>query len=96
MDPTLWTVTIVGSVSAALTTAAFVPQVVRVWRLRDAKDISFPTFVLFSVGLVGWVTYGFLVDSVPIVVANLLTLGLALAILALKVRFDRAGPTPAG
>ncbi len=89
MDPTSWTITVVGSVSAVLTTAAFVPQVVRVWRLRDARDISFSTFAIFSVGLVGWVVYGVLVVSVPIVAANAVTLGLALAILALKIRFDR-------
>ncbi len=86
-------VTLVGSVSAVLTTAAFVPQVLRVWRLRDARDISYLTFVIFSVGLVGWVTYGVLVGSIPIVAANALTLGLALTILGLKVKFDRAAAT---
>ncbi len=90
MLSTFWTITLVGSVSAALTTAAFVPQVARVWRLRDATDISFSTFAIFSVGLVGWVGYGVLVSSVPIVAANAITLVLALAILALKVKFDRA------
>lgn len=88
-------ITLVGSVSAALTTAAFVPQVLRVWRLRDARDISLPTFLIFSVGLVGWVVYGLLVVSVPIVAANVITLGLALAIVGLKVKFDRVpGPVP--
>ncbi len=95
MDATLWIVTLVGSAAAALTTAAFVPQVIRVWRLKDARDISFPTFVIFSVGLAGWVGYGTLVESVPIIAANSLTLILALVILLLKVKFDRAAhPRP--
>ncbi len=85
-----WLVTLVGSISATLTTAAFVPQVVRVWRLKDARDISFVTFSVFAVGLIGWVGYGVLTSSVPVVAANSLTLVLALAILGLKVRFDRA------
>jgi MtN3 and saliva related transmembrane protein len=89
MDSSFWTITLVGSIAAALTTAAFVPQVLRVWRLRDARDISLPTFAIFSVGLVGWIGYGFLVSSIPIIAANILTLGLALAIVALKVKFDR-------
>lgn len=88
MQSVALTVTIVGSVSAALTTAAFVPQVARVWRLRDARDISLTTFAVFSVGLIGWVAYGTLVDSIPIVAANVLTLGLALTIVALKMKFD--------
>ena len=83
-------VTVVGSIAATLTTAAFVPQVLRVWRLKDARDISFVTFSVFAVGLVGWVAYGALTNSIPVVAANSLTLVLALAILTLKVRFDRA------
>lgn len=55
MDASSWTVTLIGSISAALTTVAFVPQALRVWRLRDARDISLPTVAIFSVGLVGWV-----------------------------------------
>ncbi len=89
MDPSLGTITLVGSVSAVLTTSAFVPQVVRVWRLRDATDISFPTFAIFSVGLVGWLSYGLLVSSIPIVAANSITLVLALVIVGLKLKFDR-------
>jgi len=96
MDPSLLIVTLVGSVSAALTTAAFVPQVIRVWRLKDAKEISFPTFVIFSVGLAGWVGYGTLVASVPIIAANALTLVLALVILVLKARFDRSARAAPG
>ena len=96
MDPTVLLVTIVGSISAALTTGAFVPQVVRVWRLRDATDISFPTFAIFSLGLVGWVVYGTLVASVPIIAANAVTLVLAIAILFLKVKFDRVATPMAG
>lgn len=89
MDAT-WAITLVGSVSATLTTAAFVPQVIRVWRLKDARDISFVTFSVFSVGLVGWVGYGVLTSSAPVVVANSVTFVLALTILVLKARFDRS------
>lgn len=88
--------TLVGSISAVLTTAAFVPQVIRVWRLQDAKDISLPTFVMFSVGLVGWVGYGTLISSVPVVAANALTLVLALVILSLKVKFDHSARAVSG
>jgi MtN3 and saliva related transmembrane protein len=88
------TIVLVGSVAAALTTLAFVPQVVRVWRLRDARDISLPTFVLFSVGVFVWLVYGLLLVSWPIILANAFTLVLALAILALKVKFDRTPSTP--
>ena len=96
MDPSTWTITIVGSISAALTTIAFVPQALKVWRLRDARDISLPTFAIFSAGLVGWVVYGTEVASIPIIAANFVTLLLALAIVGLKLRFDRVGRRVAG
>jgi MtN3 and saliva related transmembrane protein len=96
MDPSIATITVVGSVSAALTTVAFVPQVLRVWRMKDAREISLPTFAIFSAGLIGWVVYGTEVASVPIVAANFVTLLLALAIVGLKLRFDRGGLPAAG
>ena len=89
------TITIIGSIAAALTTLAFVPQVVRVWRLKNARDISLPTFLLFSVGVFVWLIYGLLVDSLPIILANALTLVLAVVIVSLKLKFDRATPDPA-
>lgn len=97
MIPSDWTVTLIGSLAAALTTVAFVPQVVRVWRLKDAREISLPTFLLFSVGLFAWFLYGVLIGSLPVIVANAVTLVLALAILSLKIRFDHqpsAAPSP--
>lgn len=88
--------TLVGSVAAFFTTAAFVPQVVRVWRLRSAEDISLTTFLVFSVGMAVWLVYGLLIDSIPVILANGATLVLALTIVALKLNFDRrAQRTPA-
>lgn len=85
------TITSIGSVAAVLTTVAFVPQVVRVWRLKDARDISSATFGVFAAGVLVWFVYGLLIPSFPIVFANGITFVLALWILALKRRYDR-GP----
>ena len=87
-----WTITLIGSVAAALTTVAFVPQVIRVWRLKDARDISLPTFLIFSVGLVAWLVYGIYIASVPVIVANVLTLILSLTIVTLKLRYGTGTP----
>lgn len=85
--------TLVGSVAAFCTTGAFVPQVVRVVRLKSAQDISLATFLLFSFGLAVWAAYGFLINSIPVILANIVTLALALTIVALKVSYDRR-PAP--
>ena len=79
----------IGSVGALCTTIAFLPQLLRVWRRKSAKDISLSTFLLFSFGVFSWLIYGLGIGSIPITVANAVTLGLALTILFLKLRYDR-------
>ena len=78
-----------GFVAAFCTTAAFVPQLVRVLRLRSARDISLPTFLMFSVGVFLWLLYGFYTGSKPVIASNCVTLVLSVSILILKLRYDR-------
>jgi MtN3 and saliva related transmembrane protein len=77
-------------VAGVLTTVAFVPQVLKTWKSRSGRDISLGTFALFSLGVLLWLLYGVAIRSVPIVVANAVTLLLALAVVVLKLYFDRA------
>jgi len=79
----------IGFVAAFCTTTAFVPQLVRVLRLRSARDISLPTFLLFSIGVFLWLVYGILAGSKPVIASNTVTLLLSLSILFLKLKYDR-------
>ncbi|HEU5339765.1 SemiSWEET transporter [Edaphobacter sp.] len=83
------TVDLVGYVAAACTTLSFLPQLLRVLKLRSARDISLGMFLVFSVGTALWFAYGLLAHSWPVTAANALTLALSLSILVLKLRFDR-------
>ena len=78
---------ILGMIAGTLTTIAFVPQVVKTWRSKSTQDISYGMFILFSLGLVLWLVYGMLIDSLPIILSNIVTLALALVILGLKFRY---------
>lgn len=80
---------LVGSAAAVLTTASFVPQVWHTWRTRDVRGISLGMYVAFAIGVFLWLLYGLLLDAWPIVVANAITLALAIAILAMKLRWSR-------
>jgi MtN3 and saliva related transmembrane protein len=80
----------VGMSAAFCTTVAFVPQLARVWKRKSAQDISLGMFLLFSTGELLWLFYGILIGSLPVEAANAVTLVLALAILLLKLRYDRA------
>ena len=87
--PPLWIVNLIGSCAAVCTTIAFVPQLVRVYRRKTARDISVSMFLVFSVGELLWFLYGIYIHSLPVVLANAVTLALALAILTLKLHYDR-------
>lgn len=81
-----------GYAAAICTTAAFVPQVVRVWRRRSADDISLSMYVLFLAGVGLWALYGIRVHAPPVVAANLVTFALAGAVVVAKLKFRRRGP----
>ena len=80
---------LLGMLAGALTTIAFLPQLLRVWKRKCARDISGMTFGIFVAGIATWLAYGLLLGSLPIIAANSVTLVLAAAILALKFRYDR-------
>jgi MtN3 and saliva related transmembrane protein len=79
-------INILGFVAAFLTTTAFLPQVLKVWRSRSTKDISLPMLVTFIAGVTLWLIYGVMVKAAPIVIANAITLILNLLILRFKIK----------
>ena len=81
------TTDLLGLVAGTLTTAAFVPQVVKAWRTRSTSDISLGMFVLFNIGLVLWLAYGVIIGAWPIVLTNVVTPALPLTILFFKLRY---------
>lgn len=82
----------VGYAAALLTTAAFVPQALLSWRSRDLAGVSLGMYLSFTLGIALWLIYGLALGSWPMVLANSVTLGLALVILALKWRGRHTGP----
>jgi MtN3 and saliva related transmembrane protein len=81
------TADLIGYFSAFLTTFAFVPQAYHSWKTRDLSGVSLPMYSIFSlVGVLGWIIYGVLITSWPIIVANSVTLVLACAVLCLKLK----------
>jgi MtN3 and saliva related transmembrane protein len=78
---------VLGFVAGVLTTAAFIPQVLKIWKTRSARDVSLAMYVVFTSGVVLWLVYGLALGSLPIIVANVLTLVLALAVLVMKLRY---------
>lgn len=87
---------VVGTTAAVCTTISFVPQLVHVVRRKSARDISLAMFLLFVFGTICWLLYGMGIGSLQVTVANAVTLALALAILVLKLIYDRRPDASSG
>ena len=77
----------IGLTAGFLTTISFLPQVIKTWKTRSAKDLSLSMFMIFWLGVMLWLIYGILIEDTPIVIANALTLTLASVILYFKFSF---------
>lgn len=77
----------VGYIAATLTTISFVPQVIKTWKTRSAEDVSLWMYSIFTAGIVMWLIYGIWASAWPVAAANAVTLVLASAILAMKIRW---------
>lgn len=82
---------LIGMVAGSLTTVSFIPQVVKTWKSRSAEDVSLGMFLLFSLGVVLWLVYGWAIGSFPIILFNIITLLLSLSIIAMKIHFGGNG-----
>ncbi len=82
-----------GLVAGFLTTIAFLPQLIKIWKTQSADDISIGMFTLFATGVALWGVYGLEIHSIPVVVANSVTLVLSLIILFLKMSFEKKKST---
>jgi MtN3 and saliva related transmembrane protein len=80
-------VTFIGLLAAFLTTISLLPQVIKVWKTKSAKDVSSGMFSIQCGSVSTWVVYGFLMHDLPIIAANLLVFIQAATILLFKKRF---------
>ena len=78
---------LLGYCAAFLTTVSFVPQALHTFRTRDVSGISLGMYSVFTLGISLWLAYGLMLQAWPIVCANAVTLGLASAILLMKLRY---------
>ncbi len=80
---------IIGLIAATLTTAAFLPQVYQTWKTKDVSGLSLPMFTMFFVGIVFWLIYGVLKESLPIILANAITVISSFLLLYFKIKYGK-------
>ena len=80
-------IVIIGYIAGTLTTASFIPQVIRTWKLKETRDLSLAMLILFAIGILLWTVYGIWINSFPIIAANVITFVLVLFLLWMKTRY---------
>ena len=78
-----------GYFAAILTTAAFLPQLIKTLKTKKAEDVSLITLIMFICGVGSWIIYGYEISSSPILIANIITFILNLFILISKVYYSK-------
>lgn len=64
---------IIGLIAACFTTVAFVPQVVKISKKRDASGVSISMYVIMFIGICFWLGFGILIDSIAVIMANIVS-----------------------
>lgn len=77
----------IGMAAAICTTVAFIPQVIKIYKIKNASEISILTFSIFSAGVFLWFVYGIMIKEWPVIIANFITLFLAIIIIVMKIRY---------
>ena len=79
--------TIIGLLAATGTTISFLPQVIKTWKTKSAKDLSLSMFMIFCTGTLLWLIYGIMTNDLPVTIANAVTLLLSSTLLYFKFRY---------
>jgi len=78
-----------GFVGGALIACGFIPQVIRVFKLRSAREISLLFTALFLLGAISWLAYGIFLGLLPVIFWNVITIALVVALLFAKLKYGR-------
>lgn len=64
---------LIGFIAAVCTTFAFLPQVIKVWKTKQTKDLSLRMYTIMFIGICLWFVYGLRINSLSIILANIVT-----------------------
>jgi MtN3 and saliva related transmembrane protein len=80
-------ITHIGLLAGAITSAAVIPQVVRTYRTRHARDISIWQPVLLDIGMILWLIYGVMLKDLPLILANAFSIACNTLLIGMKIYY---------
>ena len=78
---------ILGLVAAILTTISFLPQVYKTWQTKSTEGLSLTMYLVLFIGIICWLIYGIHLNSLPIMMANIVTGILSLFLIIMKIKY---------
>jgi MtN3 and saliva related transmembrane protein len=93
-DPDRLLIEGLGSAAALCSMVSFAPQLIKIWREKDASSVSLRMYIVTVTGFSLWLAYGIVIGRWPIAISNAVCLAMSGAILLLKLRLDRKGSHP--
>jgi MtN3 and saliva related transmembrane protein len=81
----------VGVTAALLSITSFAPQIIKIWREKDASSVSLRAYIVTVAGFFCWIAYGALIQAWPVIASNSACLLMSGAVLILKWRYGREG-----
>ena len=80
-------ITTLGLIAGVLTTIAYLPQLIKTWQTKSAHDLSWSMLIVLCAGIILWLVYGFYIQNLPIIAANIVTFLFTSMILVLKIKY---------
>lgn len=77
-----------GYAAGALTALTFLPQVIKTWRMKSAKEVSLYMFIIAFVNEIMWLGYGIMIDNWVIILTNAIMLAMSGIMIVLKLKYN--------
>ncbi|GAB6183477.1 SemiSWEET transporter [Thermodesulfovibrio hydrogeniphilus] len=78
---------LIGIIAGIITTSALIPQAIKIYRTKSARDVSLAMFIFLAVGIALWLFYGLLIKELPVIMANFFSLIIISLIIVMKIRY---------
>ena len=82
-------VEILGLIAGTITSVTFLPQVIKIWQTKSAKDLSTPMLLLLVLGVSLWLAYGIIIKNKPIIYTNSMVLFMSFIMLFFKFKYNK-------
>lgn len=81
---------LIGYIAAVVGTSLMLPQIIKSYRIKKTGDLSMAMVVLYVINCILWLIYGFLLFSMPLIIANGIALIIGIMQLILKLKYNNS------